>query len=139
MADNRTQRQRSYNMSRIHSSDTSPEMVVRKYLYAHGLRYRIHVKHLAGKPDIVFTKKKKVVFINGCFWHRHTKCKYAKTPSSNLHFWQSKFENNVKRDKKNLKDLENEGWMVKVVWECQLLKESQDKTLKMLLKWLLEN
>jgi len=126
-------------MSRIHSNDTLPEMVVRRYLYAHGLRYRLHLKHLSGKPDIVLTKSKKVIFVNGCFWHRHKKCIYAKIPSSNMHFWQNKFKNNVKRDKRNIKVLENDGWLVKVVWECQLSKEKQDKTLKGLLEWLLEN
>lgn len=111
---------RSKNMSRIKSHDTSIELKVRKYLFSQGFRYRKNVKVLPGKPDIVLPKYKTVIFINGCFWHRHPGCKYATTPSSHQEFWQKKFTANVKNDQKNHKLLKESGWNVIVLWECEI-------------------
>ena len=107
-------------MSRIKSHDTSIELKVRKYLFSQGFRYRKNVKVLPGKPDIVLPKYKTVIFINGCFWHRHPGCKYATTPSSHQEFWQKKFTANVKNDQKNHKLLKESGWNVIVLWECEI-------------------
>ena len=111
---------RSKNMSKIKSHDTSNEIKVRKYLFSQGFRYRKNVKSLPGKPDIVLSKYKTVIFINGCFWHRHPGCKYATTPSSHQEFWQKKFTANVKNDQKNHKLLTESGWNVIVLWECEI-------------------
>lgn len=111
---------RSKNMSKIKSHDTSIELKVRKYLFSQGFRYRKNVKVLPGKPDIVLPKYKTVIFINGCFWHRHPGCKYATTPSSHQEFWQKKFTANVKNDQKNHKLLKESGWNVIVLWECEI-------------------
>ena len=108
--------QRSYNMSRIKGKNTKPELLVRKWLWAHGYRYRLHRKDLPGKPDIVFPGRKKVVFVHGCFWHKHN-CRYFKWPETNSEFWKTKIESNVKRDKENYRKLNNEGWEYLVVWE----------------------
>lgn len=106
-------------MSRIRGKDTAPEMALRKALHALGLRYRLHAK-LPGKPDIVFTRYKAVVFVHGCFWHRHQGCKVASTPKSNTTFWQDKFDRNVVRDARAREALEAAGWRVFVAWECDL-------------------
>lgn len=111
---------RSKNMSKIKSHDTSIEIKVRKYLFSQGFRYRKNVKSLPGKPDIVLSKYKTVIFINGCFWHRHPGCKYATTSSSHQEFWQKKFTANVKNDQKNHKLLTESGWNVIVLWECEI-------------------
>lgn len=111
---------RSKNMSKIKSHDTSIEIKVRKYLFSQGFRYRKNVKSLPGKPDIVLSKYKTVIFINGCFWHRHPGCKYATTPSSHQEFWQKKFTANVKNDQKNHKLLTESRWNVIVLWECEI-------------------
>ena len=111
---------RSKNMSKIKYHDTSIEIKVRKYLFSQGFRYRKNVKSLPGKPDIVLSKYKTVIFINGCFWHRHPGCKYATTPSSHQEFWQKKFTANVKNDQKNHKLLTESGWNVIVLWECEI-------------------
>ena len=111
---------RSKNMSKIKSHDTSIEIKVRKYLFSQGFRYRKNVKSLPGKPDIVLSKYKTVIFINGCFWHSHPGCKYATTPSSHQEFWQKKFTANVKNDQKNHKLLTESGWNVIVLWECEI-------------------
>ena len=107
-------------MSRIRSSNTKPEMAVRSLLHCAGYRFRLHRKDLPGKPDIVLPKYITVVFVHGCFWHRHEKCKYAYTPKSRIEFWEEKFKNNIERDKKNRKELESLGWKVIIVWECEL-------------------
>lgn len=101
--DNITKQQRSDNMSKIKSKNTTIELSVRKYLFSHGLRYRINVSKLPGTPDIVLKKYKTIIFVNGCFWHRHKNCKYSYTPKSNIEFWERKFNNNVINDKKNTK------------------------------------
>jgi DNA mismatch endonuclease (patch repair protein) len=113
--------QRHYNMSRIHSKDTKPEIIVRKWLWQNGYRYRLHKKNLPGKPDIVFTKYKAIVFVHGCFWHMHN-CKYGSKPKTNRGFWNKKLNDNVKRDIKNVKKLRSIGWRVLIIWECEIIK-----------------
>lgn len=119
MADNLTPRERSERMSRIRGHDTAPELALRKALHALGLRYRLHAK-LPGKPDIVLPRFRAVVFVHGCFWHRHEGCKVASTPKSNTDFWTGKFQRNVERDTRNTALLEADGWQVIVAWECEL-------------------
>lgn len=120
---------RSYNMSRIRGKDTKPEELVRKYLFAHGFRYRKNDARLPGKPDIVLPKFKTVVFVNGCFWHKHEGCKYFVWPKNNAEFWEKKIESNIVRDERNYKRLEDLGWRVLVVWECELKPSHQGETL----------
>lgn len=113
---------RSYNMSQIRSTNSKPEIMVRKYLFSKGLRYRKNVKTLPGKPDIVLPKYKTIVFVNGCFWHGHKNCKYFVMPKSNIEFWNEKISRNVKRDEEIHRKLSAAGWNVIVVWECELKK-----------------
>ena len=110
-------------MSHIRSADTSIEVDVRKYLFSKGFRFRKNDKKLPGKPDVVLPKYKTVIFIHGCYWHRHPYCKYATTPKSNVEFWTDKFERNVKRDEKIYKELEESSWHIIVIWECELKKD----------------
>ena len=118
--DNLTPEQRSYNMSQIHSEGTKPEVIVGHYLHAKGLRYRKHVPELPGKPDLVFKKHKVAIFVNGCFWHMHEGCRYAKFPTTNDSYWRPKLLRNAERDKTNREKLEGMGYRVIVVWECEL-------------------
>lgn len=118
-------------MRSIRSKDTKPEVIVRKYLFSRGLRFRKNDKRYPGHPDIVLPKYKTVVFVNGCFWHQHEGCKYAVMPKTNVEYWSSKLTRNVQRDNENYKKLRNDGWNVIVVWECQL-KEEAEKTLESL-------
>lgn len=120
MADFLTPAERSKRMSRIRSRDTRPEIALRKGLHALGLRFRLDNRKLPGKPDIVLPRHKSVVFVHGCFWHRHEGCKVATTPKSNTDFWVQKFDRNVARDARVTGDLEALGWRVFVVWECEL-------------------
>ena len=113
---------RSEVMSHIRSKDTKPEMVVRRHLHALGFRFRLHSPKLPGHPDIVLPKWHTVVFVNGCFWHRHKGCKTATMPKSNVEFWQAKFDRNVARDKKEHAALKAAGWHVIVLWECEVKK-----------------
>lgn len=118
MADNLTAEQRRRNMTAIKSRHTKPEMLVRSIIHRLGFRFRLHDKKLAGKPDIVLAKHKKIILVHGCFWHIHD-CKRGNvTPKTNTDYWQNKRFRNVARDKKNLESLENEGWKVLVIWEC---------------------
>ena len=112
-------KQRHYNMSMIRGKNTKPEMILRKYLWSHGYRYRLHRKDLPGKPDIVFPSRKKVIFVHGCFWHKH-ECRYFKWPSVNAEFWRIKIAESVIRDKRNQEELKNKGWKYIIVWECEL-------------------
>lgn len=112
--------QRSLNMSHIRSKDTSIEVKTRKFLFQNGFRYRINVKKLPGKPDIVLKKYRTVIFVNGCFWHRHENCKYASFPKSNTDYWVKKFERNIANDNKNHLALRQLGWNVIILWECEL-------------------
>ncbi|HAX47999.1 MAG TPA: DNA mismatch endonuclease Vsr [Ignavibacteria bacterium] len=115
---------RSFNMSRILSKNTKPEISVRKFLYKHGIRYRLHDARLPGKPDIVIRKYKIVIFVHGCFWHSHKNCKYASNPKSNKAFWNAKLQGNVARDKKNKAQLKKIGYKVLIFWECKLKKNN---------------
>jgi DNA mismatch endonuclease (patch repair protein) len=110
---------RSWNMSRIRGKDTRPELVVRSLLHRMGYRYRLHQKNLPGKPDIVLKKYRTVIFVHGCFWHRHKGCRFAYDPKSRQEFWQNKFKENKARDRKNRLELEKFGWKVQVIWECE--------------------
>jgi DNA mismatch endonuclease (patch repair protein) len=112
-------------MSRIRGRDTKPEMALRKVLHGLGLRYRLHAANLPGKPDLVFPRFRTVVFVHGCFWHRHSGCKIATTPKSNTDFWVAKFERNVARDRCTARQLRAAGWRVIVAWECQLCSHSK--------------
>lgn len=126
------QKTRSYNMSRVKGKDTKPEEIVRKYLFSQGFRYRKNDKRLPGKPDIVLPKYKTVIFVNGCFWHKHEGCKYFVWPKSNSEFWKEKIESNIVRDKKQYEELKNAGWHVIIVWECELKKKQRMDTLERL-------
>jgi DNA mismatch endonuclease (patch repair protein) len=106
-------------MSRIRSKDTKPEKAVRSLLHSMGYRFRLHVKELPGKPDIILPKYKTIIFVHGCYWHRHPGCKYAYTPKSRVSFYQEKFRQNVERDEKVSSQLEEAGWTVIVLWECE--------------------
>jgi DNA mismatch endonuclease, patch repair protein len=121
-------------MSKIKKEDTKPEMIVRKFLFKNGIRYRLYNKKLIGNPDITLTKYHTVIFINGCFWHAHNNCKYNKLPKSNTSYWTPKIIGNAKRDIENKKELEKLGWKVIIIWECELKKTNQEKTLQELLK-----
>lgn len=118
--DSLTKEKRSWNMSRIRSNDTTPELVVRSFLFRQGFRFRLHVKNLPGHPDIVLPKYRTAIEVRGCFWHRHPGCHQATTPSTNTEFWREKFKRNLERDLKNEKLLRELGWRVIVVWECEL-------------------
>ena len=130
---------RSYNMSRIKGKNTKPEEIVRKYLFAKGFRYRINDKRLPGTPDIVLPKYQTVIFVNGCFWHGHEGCRYFVWPQNNADFWKSKIIANVERDRKKEAELNERGWNVIVIWECQLKPRSKDNTLESLVKELEKN
>lgn len=117
---------RSWNMSRIRSSNTKIEVEVRSWLFKEGFRFRKNDKRYPGKPDIVLPKYKTVIFVNGCFWHRHEGCKYATTPKTRTDYWIDKFNRNIENDKKHKKQLEEMGWNVIVVWECELKKNFED-------------
>jgi DNA mismatch endonuclease (patch repair protein) len=111
---------RSEIMTAIHSKDTKPELIVRHLLHGLGYRYHIHPKEIPGKPDIFFVRRKKDIFVNGCFWHGHSACKRSSRPSSNVEFWQNKIETNIERDRENLRKLKLQGISSFVVWQCQL-------------------
>lgn len=128
MADNHSKEVRSRNMSRIRSTDNKPEEIVRKFLFSQGFRYRKNDKKLPGKPDIVLPKYRTVVFVNGCFWHKHD-CPRFVWPSSNQDYWRPKILGNMERDKKNVEQLRSQGWNVIVVWECELKKAVRDERL----------
>lgn len=110
---------RSLMMSAIKGINTRPEMCVRRYLHAAGLRYRLHDRELPGKPDLVFPRNRVAVFVHGCFWHQHSMCKYATMPASNVDFWNRKFAANVGRDKLTREQLTDMGWTVLTIWECE--------------------
>ena len=134
MADTVSKERRSEIMSNVKSSNTKPEVLVRKFLFANGFRFRVNDKKLTGKPDIKLTKYKTVIFINGCFWHGHENCKIYVMPKTNAQFWQDKIDRNIKRDKENIDTLKSEGWKVLVVWECQLKGKKREDTLNSLIK-----
>ena len=115
-----TRQRRSLNMSRIRSSNTSPEMIVRRLVYKMGFRYRLHAKHLPGKPDLVFTRLRKIIDVRGCFWHQHKRCIDSHIPKSNSDYWRPKLARNVQRDRKNERQLKANGWRMLTLWECEL-------------------
>lgn len=119
MVDRLSPERRSKLMSRVAGKDTDPEMRVRRAAHAMGLRFRLHRKDLPGKPDLVFPKLQTIVFVHGCFWHRHPGCPKAGLPKTRIEYWKQKFDTNIARDKKNLEELECLGWAVKVIWECE--------------------
>ena len=132
MADNHSKEVRSMNMSHIRSKNTKPEEMVRKYLFSKGFRYHKNVRILPGCPDIVLPKYKTVIFVNGCFWHKHD-CPRFVWPSSNQEDWIPKITSNVERDERNYSMLRNEGWTVIIVWECELKKAVADARLEKLI------
>lgn len=115
-----TPEQRSRCMAAVKGKDTKPEMIVRKYLFSRGLRFRVQVRKLPGTPDLVLSKYKTAIFVNGCFWHGHEGCKYFRLPKSNIEFWKEKIERNIERDKESTQALFDLGWKVVRVWECEL-------------------
>lgn len=131
MADNHSKEVRSMNMSHIRSTNSKPEEIVRKYLFSQGFRYRKNVRGLPGTPDIVLAKYKTVIFVNGCFWHKHD-CPRFVWPSSHQEYWEPKIQHNVERDKKNIEALNNLGWTVITIWECELKKKVREERLKRL-------
>jgi DNA mismatch endonuclease (patch repair protein) len=120
MADVHSKETRSFNMSRIRSKDTKPELLVRKFLFSKGFRYRLHDKSLPGKPDMVFPKYKTVIFIHGCFWHGHEGCRYFVVPMTRTEWWLNKINTNKKRDANSEKLLTARGWNVINIWECEI-------------------
>ena len=132
MADNHSKEVRSINMSHIRSTNSKPEEIVRKYLFAEGFRYRKNVKKLPGCPDIVLPKYKTVIFVNGCFWHKHD-CPRFVWPSSNQDYWIPKIQRNIERDRLNAAELQKKGWHIITVWECELKKKNRELRLERLL------
>jgi DNA mismatch endonuclease (patch repair protein) len=130
MADVHTPEIRSYNMSRIRNKDTKPELIVRKFLFSSGYRYRLHDKRLPGKPDIVLPRFKIVIFIHGCFWHGHKNCKYFVIPKTRTEWWINKINLNISKDGDNFNRLSLSGWKIITIFECELKKEKLDKTLR---------
>lgn len=128
---------RSFNMSQIKGKDTKPEELVRKYLFAKGFRYRKNDKRLPGKPDIVLPKYHTVIFVNGCFWHMHTDCKYFSWPKTNIEFWDHKIKLNIERDQRNCAELQREGWRVITVWTCELKPKVRSARLEKLIEEIL--
>lgn len=124
---------RSFNMSRIRSVDTKPEMIVRKFVFSKGFRYKLHDKKLPGKPDIVLPKFKTVVFVHGCFWHGHSGCKYFVIPKTRTSWWRDKIDKNKANDLKNMTRLRQDHWKVITIFECELKSQKRDKTLSKLL------
>jgi len=130
MPDVLTPTQRHRCMSHIRNKATKPEMLVRRWLWSHGYRYRLNVKSVPGKPDIVMRRYRTAIFVNGCFWHGHKGCSMFVMPKSNTEFWQNKIKNNRKRDQKNYQLLIDAGWQVIVVWQCNLTKEKIENTMQ---------
>lgn len=130
-----TPEQRSRNMAAIKGKDTKPEMIVRKYLFSRGMRFRVQVRKLPGNPDIVLPKYKTVIFVNGCFWHGHEDCKYFRLPKSNVEFWKEKIGRNIERDRESMQALLDLGWKIIRVWECELRnKANREDTLNKIYK-----
>ena len=127
MADVHSKEVRSYNMSRIKGKNTKPEMLVRKFLHKNGYRYRLHVKGLPGKPDIVLPKYKTIIFVHGCFWHGHEGCKYYVVPKTRTEWWLNKLNTNIQKDINSKELLEKLGWNVLTIWECELKGQSREK------------
>lgn len=129
MADVHDKKTRSYNMSRIKGKNTKPEIIVRKHLFSKGFRYRLHVKDMPGKPDLVLPKYKTVIFVHGCFWHGHEGCRYFVIPKTRTEWWLNKINGNRERDKENTARLRDNGWQVLTIFECQLKKGKAEQTI----------
>ncbi|MDW4499157.1 DNA mismatch endonuclease Vsr [Sulfitobacter sp. D35] len=129
--DTLTPEQRSERMRRVRNRDTKPELLVRHLVHGMGYRYRLHRRDLPGSPDLVFISRRKVIFVHGCFWHRHADpdCKLARLPKSKLDFWESKLETNRERDERNVARLKELGWDVLIIWECQTINRDKLKAL----------
>ena len=138
MADNHSKEVRSMNMSHIRSTDSKPEEIVRKFLFSQGFRYRKNLRKLPGCPDIVLAKYRTVIFVNGCFWHKHN-CPRFVWPSSNQDYWKTKIQRNVERDCRNQRELQNLGWNVLIVWECELKRTVREKRLNELVNEIKNN
>ena len=138
MADVHNKKTRSYNMSMIRSKDTKPEIIVRKFLFRNGFRYKLHDKTLPGKPDLVFPKYKTVIFIHGCFWHGHGGCKYFVVPKTRTKWWIAKIDRNKQLDTENFGKLKKLGWKILTVVECKLRTRNRGKTLNQLAKRLMK-
>lgn len=126
-------------MSNIRSENTKPEIMVRKFLFANGLRFRLHDKKLPGKPDIKLKKYKTLLFVNGCFWHGHKDCKIYVMPKMNEKFWREKIDSNIKRDERNINSLRRMGWHVYTIWGCKLVSKKRKSTLTSLVNRILQN
>ena len=128
--DSLTPEQRSWNMSQVKGKDTRPELKVRSWLFSHGYRYRKNDSRLPGKPDVVMPKYRTVIFVHGCFWHRHPGCKNTRMPKSNIEFWETKFSRNIENDARHVRELESLGWRVIVIWECELGNKTFEETMQ---------
>ncbi|MEZ5017872.1 MAG: DNA mismatch endonuclease Vsr [Flavipsychrobacter sp.] len=133
MADVHDKKTRSYNMSQVKGKDTKPELLVRKFLHANGFRYRLHVKDLASKPDIVLPKYNTVIFVHGCFWHGHKNCKYFTIPKTKTEWWTKKINGNIANDQKTIHQLQGAGWNIITIWTCELKPKKLDETLSNLI------
>ena len=133
MTDVHDEKTRSFNMSQIKGKNTKPEILIRKFLFSRGYRFRLYDKRLPGKPDLVLPKYKTVIFVNGCFWHGHEGCKYFVLPKSNAEWWKAKIEDTVNRDRKSLTQLKELGWKSIVIWECELKPDRRLETLEKIL------
>lgn len=129
MADVHTPEQRSYNMSRVRSKDTKPEMMVRKFLFARGFRYRLHDRKLPGTPDVVLPKYRTIIFVHGCFYHGHDGCRYFVVPKTRTEWWLEKINGNKRRDVDNYRKLTEAGWQLITIYECELKPANRDATL----------
>jgi DNA mismatch endonuclease, patch repair protein len=127
---------RSRMMASIRGKDTRPELLLRRALHSRGFRYRLHARSLPGRPDLVLPRWRAVVFVHGCFWHRHSGCRYATTPATRPEFWQAKFDANVARDARSMEALEAQQWRVAIVWECAQRSKSMDEIVTQLAEWL---
>ena len=125
MVDRISEEQRSWNMSRIRGADTRPELQLRSLLHGAGYRFRLHDPKLPGRPDMILKKYRAVIFVNGCYWHRHPNCPNTTTPGTRTEFWQAKFDDTVERDKRKAAELTDRGWRVITIWECELEKDPQ--------------
>ena len=136
MADVHTKEVRSYNMSQIQSKNSKPELIVRKYLFANGFRYRLHSKNLPGKPDIVLAKYRTVIFVHGCFWHGHEECKYFVVPKTKTEWWVNKINGNKIKNSESINTLKKLEWQVVTIWECELKQSKRENKLNALTKYL---
>jgi DNA mismatch endonuclease (patch repair protein) len=139
MSDVHTPATRSYNMSQVKGKDTKPEMLVRQYLHGQGLRYRLHDKSLPGKPDLVLPRYKTILFVHGCFWHKHEGCPKAAMPKTRTEWWQEKIGRNVVNDERQQRELASKGWKVLTVWECGLKPALREGTLRQLVAQITES